>query len=92
MCITRLLTHKKCKSRIVIVNNQYNYKFRKEEETKGSQRKPPQPNLNRAGRGARGGGRGGAHRAENLIQSHSIFEAGPGQSVKRCELIFRSFW
>ncbi len=44
------------------------------------ERKPPGPNLNAArGRGNRG--------QPNLIQSHSVFEAGPAESTKRCLFI-----
>ena len=44
-------------------------------------RRPITPNL--GARGGRGGARGGK-REGNLIQSHSIFEAGPAESSKRC--------
>lgn len=47
-------------------------------------RRPHAPNLN-ASRGARGG-RGGRGGQSNLIQSHSIFEAGSVESTKRCKI------
>ena len=41
------------------------------------------PNLNSAR------GRGNHHRNQgNLIQSHSIFESGPAESLKRCNKYF----
>ena len=52
---------------------------------KQQQRRPPGPNLN-ASRGARGG-RGGRGGQSNLIQSHSIFEAGSAESTKRCTIL-----
>lgn len=42
---------------------------------KNKQRKPVAPNLS-ASRGRKN---------QNLIQSHSIFEAGPAESTKRCK-------
>ena len=47
-------------------------------------RRPHAPNLNTS-RGARGG-RGGRGGQSNLIQSHSIFEAGSAESTKRCKI------
>jgi len=50
------------------------------EPVKDGKKKPIRPNLNavRGGRNAR--------TQANLIQSNSIFEAGPAESTKRCDL------
>jgi hypothetical protein len=47
------------------------------QQTQRRERRPPGPNLNSSrGRGNRN--------QPNLIQAHSIFEAGPAESLKRC--------
>jgi hypothetical protein len=50
-------------------------------EKQTSRRTPITPNLtagSQRGRSSRGG------QSSNLIQSHSVFEAGPAESSKRC--------